>query len=117
MLGIIPRPMHAVLDYLWGVAHSLAPEALGFADDEAANVFSKARGGSMIGTSMITRYELGLVKLIPYNVHLLLDLSGALAAMAAPWMFGFEKNEKARNAVIGFALFELCAVVLSKRDP
>ncbi|HUP28243.1 MAG TPA: hypothetical protein VM409_07395 [Chloroflexia bacterium] len=116
MLGIIPRPLHAVLDYLWGVAHFMAPELLGYADDEAANLYSKVRGGSMIPISLMTRYELGLVKVIPFNAHLAMDLLGALAGLASPWLLGFAKNEKALTAAIGFSLFELGAVLLSKRD-
>ena len=116
MIGLIPRPLHAILDYLWGIAHTAAPELLGFADDKAANAYSKARGGGMVATSMMTRYELGLVRVIPFNMHLTLDLLGALVGLASPWLLGFDKNEKARNAAIGFSLFELGAVFLSKRD-
>jgi hypothetical protein len=116
MLGLIPRPLHAVLDYSWGLAHTFAPEMFGFEGDEAANGFAKFRGISMIATSLMTRYELGLVRVIPFNMHLLLDFLGALLGLASPWLLGFEKNDKARKAVIGFALFELGAVLLSKRD-
>jgi hypothetical protein len=49
-------------------------------------------------------------------MHLLLDLVGALFGLASPWVLGFEKNEAARKAAIGFSLFELGAVLLSKRD-
>src|SRR5215210_4427845 len=116
MIGLIPRPLHAILDYLWGIAFFMAPNTLGFANDEAATAFSKARGGGMVATSLLTRYELGLIKVIPFNMHLLLDLMGALFGLAAPWLLKFDKNEKARNAAIAFSLFELGAVLFSKRD-
>src|SRR5690348_11331327 len=117
MIGLIPRPLHGVLDYLWSLVYWFAPEMLGFADDQAATVFSKIRAGSMVPAGLMTRYELGLIKIIPFNVHLLLDLGGALVGLAAPWLLGFAKNEKARNATLGFALVELTAVLFSKRDP
>lgn len=116
MIGLIPRPMHAALDYLWSIAHFFAPELFGFADNEAASAFSKFRGGIAVGGSLMTRYELGLIKVIPFNMHLLLDFMGAVLALGAPWLFGFDKNEKARNAVLGFAIAEIGAVLLSKRD-
>lgn len=116
MFGVIPRPMHAVVDYLWGIAHTAAPEMFGYADDEAATAFSRFRGGSAIVGSLFTRYELGLIKVMPFNMHLLLDFLGALLGLAAPWLLGFEKNEKARSAVLGFAVFEIIAVLFSKRD-
>src|SRR3954447_18454890 len=109
MIGLIPRPLHGVLDYLWGIAVLLAPEMLGFADDKAANAYHKARGGGMLATSLMTRYELGLIKVIPFNMHLLLDLLGALLGFAAPTLFGFDKNKKATQAALFFSAFELGA--------
>jgi hypothetical protein len=116
MIGLIPRPLHAVLDYLWGVAFTFAPEAGGFEKNEVANAYSKARGLSMIGISMLTRYELGVIRIIPFNGHLVSDFAGALFGFAAPWLLGFHRDEKARNASLGFSAFELMAVLLSKRD-
>ncbi|HEX8598906.1 MAG TPA: hypothetical protein VF952_10380 [Chloroflexia bacterium] len=117
MIPIIPRPLHAVLDYLWGTAVMFAPEALGFEKDTAANTYCKARGGSMVLTSLMTRYELGLIKLIPYNMHLLLDFVSALTlGFMGPKLFGFEKNKKASQAVLIFSAIELGTVLMSKRD-
>lgn len=116
MFGIIPRPLHTVLDYLWSMALFLAPELVGFADDEAASTVCKARAGGATAMSLLTRYELGLIKVIPFNVHLLLDLLSGLMGLAAPWLFGYAKNEKARNTAIAFSLLELGAVARSKRD-
>jgi hypothetical protein len=108
--------LHAVLDYLWGIAHYMAPEMMDFADDEAASAYAKFRGGSMIATSLMTRYELGIIRIIPFNMHLAFDLIGALFGLASPWVLGFDKNEKAKQAAIAFSVFELGAVLFSKRD-
>lgn len=117
MLPLIPRPFHAIMDYLWGIALCFAPEMLGFDKDNAANTYCKARGGSMLLTSLATRYELGLIKLIPYNLHLLLDFVSALTVgFMGPKLFGFEKNQKASQAVLVFAAIELGTVLMSKRD-
>lgn len=116
MLGLIPRPVHAIIDYTWGAAHTFAPELMGFEKDEAANMFCKARGLGATASSLLTSYELGLIKVIPFNMHLLLDLVSAIASLAAPKVLGFDKNKKATQAVLGFAIFEIVAVLLSKRD-
>jgi hypothetical protein len=105
------------MDYLWGIAVFFAPEALGFAKDDTANAYCKARGGGMVLTSLMTRYEFGLIKLIPYNLHLLLDLVSAVSfGFLGPKLFGFEKNEKASQAVVLFSAIELGTVLMSKRD-
>jgi hypothetical protein len=53
---------------------------------------------------------------MPFNMHLLSDFLGALLGLAAPWLFGFEKDDKARKAVMAFAAVELGVVLLSRRD-
>lgn len=116
MFGLIPRSLHAVFDYLWGIAFTFAPEIGGFAKNDVANAYSKFRGLSMIGIGLTTRYELGLIRVIPFTGHLVSDFAGATFGFAAPWLLGFDKDEKARNASLGFSAFELAAVLLSKRD-
>src|SRR5689334_21057659 len=107
MIGLIPRPLHAVLDYLWGIAFYLAPDLLGFSGDTGGNIYAKLRGGTMVLTSLMTRYELGLLRLIPFNMHLALDFLGGSFGLAGPWLFGFARNDKARSAAVAFSLFEL----------
>ncbi len=116
MIGIIPRPIHALLDYLWSIAHFFAPELFGFAGDDAASAFCKFRGGSAIGSSLFTRYELGLIKVLPFNMHLFFDFIGAAGSLFAPKLLGFEKNKKASQTVLLFAAIEIVAVLLSRRD-
>ena len=116
MPGIIPRPIHAVLDYLWSAALFFAPTLVGFADEQGATTYCKAVAGATVGASVCTRYELGVIKVMPFNLHLLFDLLGAVLGLAAPWLFGFAKNEKARATVLAFSLLELGVVLLSKRD-
>jgi hypothetical protein len=117
MIGFVPRPVHAVLDYTWGALFTAAPEIWGFSDnDVAATLYSRFRGLSAIGASLFTRYELGLVRVIPFNVHLVIDLVSALSGFVSPQIFGFSKNKRTTQVVYGFCLFEVVAVLLSKRD-
>jgi hypothetical protein len=63
----------------------------------------------------MTDYELGLVKLIPMPIHLLLDgLGGALLA-ASPWLFNFDEVVWTPHVVIG--LLEIGAAVLTQTHP
>jgi hypothetical protein len=55
MFGLIPRSLHAVLDYLWSVALFCAPELAGFADDAAnTDTVCKARAGGATAISLLT---------------------------------------------------------------
>ncbi|HUS15396.1 MAG TPA: hypothetical protein VM536_10315, partial [Chloroflexia bacterium] len=110
-------PLHGVLDYVWSLSLFFAPQLFGFARDREAAQACRLMAGSALATSLFTRYELGLVKVIPFNLHLVGDTLNAVAGLAAPSLLGFRDNPKARTTVLGFVLFEIGAVLLSRRDP
>ena len=88
-LRVIPTSVHGVIDYAAGGALYATPALLGLDDVPASARTLRLAGGGAIGSSLLTDYEVGLVKLIPMPVHLTLDvMSGALVA-ASPWLFGF----------------------------
>jgi len=116
MFRFIPRPLHAATDYLFAAALAASPSLVGFEEDKEAVVAARALAGTTVGASAFTRYELGLIRLIPFNMHLLLDLLAAFPTIAAPWVLGFSDNPKARNTFVAFGVFEIIAVLLSKRD-
>ncbi|MDQ5825256.1 MAG: hypothetical protein M3441_13770 [Chloroflexota bacterium] len=116
MLGLVPRPLHAVLDYLWSASLFAAPHLFGFSNDERAVLFCRTKAATAFVISLLTRYELGLIKVLPFNMHLAGDALDAVVGLAAPSVVGFDKNDKARNTVLAFVLFEIGAVLLSKPD-
>jgi hypothetical protein len=116
MIGIIPRPIHGIIDYVWSLLVAFAPDLFGFSDEPSAVAFHRAVGGGSTGMAVLTRYELGLIKVIPFNMHLTIDLVTALLMLAAPWLFGYGRNDKARSATLGFAVSELAVLTISKRD-
>lgn len=81
--------VHGIIDYLWGVALLSTPWLLGFADVPAARWTAVVFGLGAILYSAMTAYELGVLKVLPMPLHLILDgLGGALLA-ASPVLFGF----------------------------
>lgn len=116
MIRVIPRPLHAVTDYLFAAALAASPSLIGFEEEDDAILSARILAGTTVFASLLTRYELGLLRLIPFNWHLRLDFLAALPTLAAPWLFGFENNKHARNTFLAFGIFELMAVALSKRD-
>lgn len=116
MLRIIPRPLHAATDYLFSGLLAASPSLVGFEEDEKAVLAARALAASTTTASLFTRYELGLFRLIPFNVHLILDAVSVIPLLAAPWALGFSDNTKARNTFVAFGVFEIIAILLSKRD-
>ena len=116
MLQIIPRPAHAVLDYMYGLKALAAPKVIGFEDDDKARLVATIAGVGAIVSALTTRHEGGLLKLVPFNTHLKLDFGSAILTLASPWLFGFADNPRARNTIIGLAVLELAVVTLSQPD-
>lgn len=89
-MRFIPSSVHGLLDYVWGITMLSAPNLLGFSQDApTAALLARLFGSSAIAYSLLTRYELGVLRLISYRAHLLLDRLGGAALVASPWLFGF----------------------------
>jgi hypothetical protein len=91
-LRVIPTGVHGVIDYVASGALYAAPALLGLNDVPASSRTLRLASGGAVASSLLTDYELGVVKVVPMPVHLTLDVvSGALLA-SSPWLFGFAKE-------------------------
>src|ERR671938_2036990 len=87
-----PRPidstLHGVTDYTVGtLLLTVLPKLAGVEGTESAAQM-RITGAAHTAYSTLTDYPLGVVKVIPYKVHLALDAVGALALAAAPFVSG-----------------------------
>jgi hypothetical protein len=114
-MRFISTRTHGVLDYLMGLLLLAAPYVLGFADGSAAQYVPQALGTVLLGAALLTDFELGLIRVIPMSVHLMLDLaSGALLA-ASPWLFGFADRLYWPHLILG--LVEVGAALTTRTVP
>ena len=114
-LRFISSRTHSVIDYGVGVLLILAPYVLGFADGTAAQWVPQALGALVIGQSLLTRYEGGVVGLIPMPVHLALDAANGVLLAASPWLFGFADRVAWPHLLMGLA--EIAVVLMSRSVP
>jgi hypothetical protein len=107
----IDSRLHGVLDYLTGttlVAVSRWPGVRG----RFAGRALLAAGAAHLAYSLVTDYELGVLRKLPYRAHLVLDAAGAGGLALA----GASRSDPIDRFVpIGVGLYELGAVLLS--DP
>ncbi len=97
----LPTRIHGVLDYALGALLIALPWLLGFAQGGAEAWVPVALGASVIGYSLFTDYELGLVRRIQMPVHLWLDGAGGLLLAVSPWLFGFDQQVWMPHLILG----------------
>jgi hypothetical protein len=115
-----PRPidstLHGATDYTVGTLLLTAfPKLAGIEGTSSARQIRIA-GAAHAGYSTLTNYPLGIVKVIPYKVHLALDAFGAIALAATPFVTGqFAKGRKHWVPHVALTAFELASLAMS--DP
>lgn len=95
MQKVLDPKTHGILDYALAALFLLAPMLFGFS--ETAATVSYVIGVLYIGTSLLTRYPLGAIKVIPFPIHGVLESVMAASWIVMPWLFGFASDAAARN--------------------
>ena len=110
---LIPTRIHGVLDYLTGLVLIAIPLLFNWLQPEA--MIFMVLGAAALVYSLITRYELGVFKLLPMPVHLVLDLLSGLALVALPFL-GFVAPDL-RPWFWAFGAFEIAVALLTSTRP
>ena len=117
---IPPRPvdstLHGVVDYTAAATlTTIFPRLVGIEGTRSAAQIRTA-GAIHGGYSTMTDYPLGLVKAIPFKVHLAIDAVGALALGATPFITGqYRKGRSQWVPHVALCLFELASLAMT--DP
>jgi hypothetical protein len=112
----ITRKQHGIADYTYVPSVLSAPNLAHFADDTTPARLSRAFGATSLVNTLFTRAEWGLVKVMPFKAHLAVDAVSGVAALAAPWLFGFAKDRRARNAFLAMGITTLVVTLLSRPE-
>ena len=111
---VLPTSAHGVLDYATVGTLLTAPRLFGWSRATKMLLTGSAIGA--LGYSLCTRYELGVVKLLPMPWHLALDAASGALLCAAPLALRNE-TPSAKAALVGFGLFELTAALTTRMRP
>lgn len=80
--------LHGALDYIAAGALIVLPMLLGLSG--IALWLSVGGGIALIVYSLLTDYTFGTIKLVSFDVHLMLDLAAGAAFIVAPFVLGFD---------------------------
>lgn len=107
-LQFLNPTFHGILDYLAAGALIALPFLLGFQGIELW--LSIAGGAGLILYSLITDYQFGFAKLVPYNMHLVFDISAGAALLVAPFILGFGFAATIYYPIMAIGVFAVVAV-------
>lgn len=109
-MKVLSPTVHGVLDYGLAVLFLVLPAMLDFPPPAATA--SYLIGVVYIVASLVTRYPLGLVKLLPFPVHGVIESLMALGWIVLPWLMGFAEHAASRNFFVaaGVALLGVVAI-------
>lgn len=112
-MRFINTRVHGMLDYLMGVLLIASPWLFGFANGGAAQWVPIILGLGALLYSIITDYELGLLKILSMKVHLMIDLISGIFLAASPWIFGFADEVYLPHLILG--VIEIGASLCTKQ--
>lgn len=102
MFKFITKSIHAYLDYPVALGLIAMPFILGLgATNPMAFWLSVVVGIGALVVTLLTDHQFGVVRVLPFKLHLTVDLVAGLTFLAAPFVFGFAGFEAAYYWVLG----------------
>lgn len=89
-IGFVTKTIHSWLDYPVAAALMILPFALGLGESNPAALWlSVTTGIAALILTIFTDHQTGLIRVLPYKLHMAVDLAVGLTFLAAPSLFGF----------------------------
>lgn len=107
--------VHGVLDYLTAAVLILVPRLFKW-NTPTRRLLTGAAAGTA-AYSLLTDYELGLVRVIPMKGHLVLDSLQSFLLGTAPFVFQKIGGRSVTAGLLGISLFEALVVMNSESRP
>lgn len=110
-MKFVTKRIHAYLDYPVAVALMALPFVLGLG---GSNVFalhlSVATGVAAFVLTVLTDHHLGIVRVIPYRIHLIVDGLVGVVFTLAPFLFSFKGLDTYYYLVNGLAVLTVVSL-------
>lgn len=98
----IPSKSHGILDYIIVVFLAISPTFFNL--PEITSIFTYVLAGIHLGLTVSTKFELGLIKIIPFKIHGWIELIVSISLIGVAFYLGNKEGDIARNFYIGVAV-------------
>ena len=110
LVRLLPAWFHAIADYAVGLGLIIIAVAIGGSGKAVAA--GVVVGATVLVVSMLTRYPLGVAKVLPFTVHSAGDYLAAALLLLSPWVLNFHDTDGGLTAVYVVAGIAVLAVSL-----
>jgi hypothetical protein len=110
LVRFLPAWFHAIADYAVGITLIVVAAVVGGTSGAVATGI--VVGATVLLVSLLTRYPLGLLKVLPFPVHSAGDYLAALLLVAAPFVVNFRDSDTGLAAFYVVAGLAVLAVSL-----
>ena len=104
-MRFIPTRFHGILDYIVGPLLIASPWLLGFSEVEAATWAAVIAGALVLMQTVLTDFEVGLLKKVAVSTHLMMDAVVGVLLAISPWVLGFSDRVYLPHLIFGVYLF------------
>ncbi len=102
---------HGIIDYVMFFLLVTGPSLAGFAGRQAT--FAYLLAASLLMLTILTRFPLGVVKVLSFHLHGLIEILLALLLLTLPWIANFSRGVKSRNFYLAMGLLMLIVWVIT----
>ncbi|MHA7777811.1 hypothetical protein [Roseibium sp. M-1] len=107
----VTKTMHAYLDYPVAFGLITLPFLLGLGQSNPiAFWLSFLTGFAALALTILTDHHTGIIRVLPYSVHLAVDLAVGLVFLAAPFVLGFTGLDFAYYLANGLAVLTVVSL-------
>jgi hypothetical protein len=96
LVRFLPAWFHAIADYAVGALLIIVAASVGGSSGAVGTGI--VVGATVLAVSMMTRYPLGVVKVLPFPVHSGGDYLAAALLLLAPWALNFSSGDAGLTA-------------------
>ena len=107
---LLPAWLHAIADYAVGLSLIIVAVAVGGSGEAVAT--GVVVGAVVLVVSMLTKYPLGVAKVLPFTVHSAGDYLAAALLILSPFVLGFNDTDAGLSAFYVVAGIAVLAVSL-----
>jgi hypothetical protein len=86
---------HGIIDYALAILLAIGPSIAGFAGRQA--MWSYIFAAVLFAMALLTRYPLGVIKIVGLGIHGFVELLLAICLIAAPWFGNFIAGVHSRD--------------------